>query len=404
MALQRARQGQSRESVDKQNDRTNQVGGRALEKLRRLNKDKPFIVTDLGWTMQEGIPSVKEPPELEVKRKSAASKRPPSELGAQDRGAKYARNGEPDGGYFPSVRPFRSKGGDCIPSVRESHPTFPGQGSRGKGWIDLDVANDGDHDATTAEGVFTMSSSVEPVLEQLHHLLQTLKHDLLFPSEQDEHSSDTYTIKQKKPSRSGDGNLRIHTVTVTLRRHDPTGTLVPWDSRTECLRRLPLEISIKPDCLHNECLFSYLMAQGRSLPPAEWLESILSGICTYLTCLHTVWTEIIQLKEQHSDHMQGSITRGGINDHGVCAEMICWSSAWGEKAMGILPKLELLVPPEYPVQQPTYRLVDIKEGLPSAKAFSDRLTLNIASTAAPLSFSHIVECWLEACWNALDSE
>lgn len=50
MAIVRSRQsGWNKETVDKQNDRTGQVRDMTLNKLRKINHERPFLIADLGW-------------------------------------------------------------------------------------------------------------------------------------------------------------------------------------------------------------------------------------------------------------------------------------------------------------------------------------------------------------------
>lgn len=162
-----------------------QTGGRTLEKLRRLNQDKPFVVADLGWSIQESLPKVQDPPELICSRAISSKKRSPMEVVKSVKGPKLARNGEPDGGFLSAVRPFRTQGKDCIPSVRESFAIMKEPFSRAKGYFDLDVPNDGDvYDIPGGDGLWTMSCAAEPVLEQLHYELQSLRVDFLERAEQ----------------------------------------------------------------------------------------------------------------------------------------------------------------------------------------------------------------------------
>jgi len=142
----------SRETTDKQNDRTNQIGQRMFEKLRKLNRERPFAIAELSWTLQplqrDGMNIAETPPELALvgghrKRETDDSDRPekraclPTSHGAdashenlfyESDAAAQTREFEASGNAvgacqqrtpLPSLPPYCSVGGPFVASVRE---------------------------------------------------------------------------------------------------------------------------------------------------------------------------------------------------------------------------------------------------------------------------------------------
>ena len=220
---QRTRALPSRETVDKQNDRTRQAGSRALEKLGRLGDARPFVLLDLAWTSdlhrlpgtsaaaptgagvppelgplaqhpaREGDGSLGKKRALELPVGPAVGKRQAAERArgaAGARGASGPADMEVDGGSPERAGAgtgagarargvWRSSGaGGCVPSVRESHveATVMPQGLRArngsKGFVDAESASatmDSEHLAALLPpgARVRLPLALGPALEQL---------------------------------------------------------------------------------------------------------------------------------------------------------------------------------------------------------------------------------------------
>ena len=174
----------SRETADKQNDRTQQIGLRMADKIRKLNRERPLVIAELSWTIERDGPFTEPapPPELSIaldeskrnipdrstrslarsqdvtgqKRKSqhgagqsdVSTKKPKHETGKHAGGDKLdvtgeSSSGDDQGRDLLRLSPHRSVGGSFVPSVRDGHLQAP-TGIKNKGYTDVDAPNDND--------------------------------------------------------------------------------------------------------------------------------------------------------------------------------------------------------------------------------------------------------------------
>jgi len=462
----RARALPSRDSVDRQNDRTRQAGARALDKLRKLNKERPFVVLDLAWSMEQSVaPALDAPPELSgeglgtsggVPQKRALELPLGPAQGASrartDASAEAPHGGdamEVDGGVVAvgplapaHVRPWRSSGGDddlCVPSVRESHVegAVVAQAVRGRGFIDTEAAIDSDHFEALLppEAHVAMPLAMAPALEQLSLAAATWRAPgFLAPEGGGGEAECKVEIRQEAASRSGDGEMRSHTISIEISaEEDANQQACPWDMRVISLRRLPIRLSVSPACLLNADRLMACAARGAvpqpapldaaaaaaasssapaaahpplfdpgmamALPAREWLHRALSDVAAHLACLHALWLEVHELsRSEYGPHLRVALSSSSSPaPSGIEATIECLVGE-GE---ALQPTLLLSVDACYPLTQPRVAWKGLSLLLASSTAFEARFAAAVAMEPAPLSLSSLARALLETHGAAL---
>ena len=214
----------SRETADKQNDRTQQIGQRMGDKMRKLNRERPLVIAELSWTIERDGPFTEPapPPELALaveerkrdmsirghpfpgmqqqKRASwmlssgrATTKKAKHESGKRAESREHDIEGivsALDGEDAIRLCPHRSSGGDFVPSVRDFHFEAP-PASKGKGFTDAEAPNDtdsGEQQTLAEHRQASHSHGTLPLTQQdagqrLKHAALTISHpDFLAPA------------------------------------------------------------------------------------------------------------------------------------------------------------------------------------------------------------------------------
>ena len=112
-----------------------------------------------------------------------------------------------------------------------------------------------------------------------------------------------FTLTQRVPTRGGgqSGEAVIHTITISLLSKDTSDTTLPWDTRIDTLRKLPISLTVSPKTHVTDELVDGIMAMSRSSSVSEWFEVMIDGICSHLTSVERVWSEIDSVVAMYGD-------------------------------------------------------------------------------------------------------
>jgi len=427
----------SKETLEKQNDRTQQVGARAVEKFRKLCKERPIVVTDLAWSVENEVPSLVPPlpPELVLLNEDLQNALTDEFANETQRVTKRRKilveekekTSENEQGdqlltqvvHSGRVRPFCSSGVDCVPSVRESHiESAPMLTAKSKGYVDQDIPNDSEHtDFLSVVPNIQMPLSLEAALEQLKLAAFTVRDAVFLDPEplvdadldQVDRCYSECMIRQKEKSRSGDGTSQQHTAVLRIFRDIDKKDPLPWDCKITCLRQLPLVVSVSPDCLVDVSALvqkgGTKYEKGTATPhtPGQWLKNVVHGLGQHLSCLDKMWTEVDALLKDFSPFLSAKFSR--CHDNLTVGFDILFTCKAGEEKMG--PELLLTVTSwdgfeGYPRLQPHYEILGLNKGLQSAHVFEMKFKESVEMLAAPLSVSEIVRIFLNAVGSSVD--
>ena len=450
-----ARIAPTRDSVDKQNERTQQIASRMSERLRKLNSERPFALAQMSRTLERDGPSLepRAPPELTVlvdeHRAASAVADEPARKRARIHqegtgGASAAENGDRMPGVTADgrVRPYCSAGGMFVASVREFHLQAV-INVRGKGYTDSDAPKDSaestDLPLQGALAQAQVPQSWQVAREQVTRATLTVQHPAFLPPSPlppDYFAAEPKVVgsevaargagcvlRQHQGTYGADGAIREHELAIQVaafafaparargqeaasRSHE-----IEWDACSTCLRRFPLLVKVSPDCLLDTETLLAGSAQVWQQEPGGWLQYVVEGVFRHLTCLDLVTKEMRSLHAAHPGLLSSCIS-GPSNHFGPrkAGLSVRWTCSAGSVPLNVgivvtvLPGVSASGRDGYPHVEPVWHLSGLSPGLQSHQLLREAFQHALSQAPAPLSMTDLVTTLLDTCGRHLGRE